>query len=57
MMFSGVHKMKYVIWNLKDNEHYFGTFATNEDARDWIINHLDLSKEWSFKLLKRGEVA
>ena len=49
--------MKYIIWNSKDNEHYFGTFDNADDCRHWIINYMDLSKEWHFKLLKSQEVA
>ena len=49
-IFIGRHKMKYVIYNKKDNEHYFGTFESATNCRHWIINFMDLSKDWSFKL-------
>ena len=48
--------MKYVIYNKKDYEHYFGTFENSSECRHWIINFMDLSKEWSFKLLKEVTV-
>ena len=38
----------YKIYNKKDNENYFRTFNTNSDCYHWIVNHLDLSKEWSY---------
>ena len=38
----------YKIYNKKDNENYFRTFKTNSDCYHWIVNHLDLSKDWSY---------
>ena len=49
--------MRYIIYNKKDHENYIGTFASAEDCRHWIIDFMDLSKEWSFKLLKSDKVA
>ena len=40
--------MKYIIANNKDNEKYYKKFKSSVDCRHWIINHLDLSKEWKF---------
>ena len=40
--------MEYTIHNKKDNEHYIKKFNDNEECRNWIINTLDLSKEWEF---------
>ena len=36
----------YVITNKKDKEKYTKVLDSIQDARHWIINHLDLSKEW-----------
>jgi hypothetical protein len=43
----------YKIYNKKDNENYFKTFNTNSDCYHWIVNHLDLSKEWSYDYKER----
>jgi len=39
--------MNLLITNEKDNESYEKQFNSYTDARNWIINHLDLSKKWS----------
>ena len=39
-------KRVYLINNDKDNEHYLKEFNNSADARHFIINHLDLSKNW-----------
>ena len=39
--------MKYVIKNNKDNELYIKDFKSFSDCKHWIINTLDLSKEWT----------
>ena len=44
----------YKIYNKKDNENYFRTFNTNSDCYHWIVNHLDLSKEWSYDYKELG---
>ena len=36
----------YVITNKKDKEKHTKVLDSIQDARHWIINHLDLSKEW-----------
>ena len=36
----------YVIFNKLDDEHYFRWFENLDDARSWVVNHLDLSKGW-----------
>jgi len=41
-------KTEYIIHNEKDNQNYIKTFINNEDCKNWIINTLDLSKNWSF---------
>ncbi len=41
---------EYIIWNKKDDEHYVINFKHGADCRHWVINHLDLSKEWSYKI-------
>jgi len=42
------HKLEFIIHNEKDNEHYIRKFNNKIDCRNWIINTLDLSKNWSF---------
>lgn len=37
---------QYIITNNKDNETYNKAFINETEARHWIINHLDMSKEW-----------
>ncbi len=39
---------RYLIFNSKDDEQFKKEFEYNDEVRHWIINHLDLSKEWSF---------
>ena len=39
--------MQYIINNNKDNESFEKSFSNSGDARNWITNHLDLSKEWN----------
>jgi hypothetical protein len=39
----------YFITNTKDGESYERVFLNDEEARHWVINHLDLSKEWIIK--------
>ncbi len=38
--------MRVLITNSTDKEHYKKHFKTLRDARKWIINHLNTSKEW-----------
>lgn len=38
---------KYLITNNKDNEKYYKTLENETEARHWIINTLDTSKEWT----------
>ena len=40
--------MTYLITNNKDiRDHFEKDFSNTSDARHWITNHLDLSKEWT----------
>lgn len=39
-------KRTFLIKNNKDNEYYLKEFNNSNDCRNWIINHLDLSKNW-----------
>ena len=39
--------MQYIINNNKDNESFEKSFSNVSDAKNWITNHLDLSKEWN----------
>ncbi len=38
--------MKVEITNKKDNEIYIIEVFNYTEAKEWITNHLDLSKEW-----------
>ena len=38
---------KYSITNNKDDERYHKTFENQTEAKHWIINTLDLSKDWT----------
>ena len=38
---------KYCITNNEYNDRYNKEFENQTDARHWIINHLDTSKEWT----------
>lgn len=40
------------IKNMKDNENYIKSFNTVDDAKQWVINHLDLSKDWKVIITK-----
>jgi hypothetical protein len=44
------------IRNMKDSEVYFKDFHSMDEARNWVINHLDLSKEWLIILIKPKDV-
>jgi hypothetical protein len=44
------------IRNMKDSEVYFKNFHSMDEARNWVINHLDLSKEWLIILIKPKDV-
>ena len=39
------------IRNMKDSEVYFKDFQSIDEARNWVTNHLDLSKEWLIILI------
>ena len=39
-------KRSYLINNEIDNEYYIKDFNNSDDARHWVINTLDLSKNW-----------
>ena len=40
--------MEYLITNNKDiRDHFEKDFLDPTDAKHWVINHLDLSKEWT----------
>jgi hypothetical protein len=41
--------MKFIAQNEKDLEHYYVNFETLKEARHWVINHCDLSKNWEVK--------
>jgi len=44
-----------VIVNNRDNETYTKSFKNINDAKDWIISHLDLSKDWKVISIKKKE--
>ena len=37
---------KYLYTNSKDNEKYIVELKDKGEIRHWMINHLDLSKDW-----------
>ena len=43
----------YLITNNKNSESYTKDFLNTSEARHWIINHLDLSNEWSINPVKK----
>ena len=45
----------YLINNNKDNQKFEKKFKCMEDAKQWVINTLDLSKNWNILLID-GEV-
>tara|TARA_R100000664_G_C2708328_1_gene106046 strand:- start:502 stop:645 length:144 start_codon:yes stop_codon:yes gene_type:complete len=45
------YKMKYTIINEKNNKKYIKKFKNSFEARNWIVNNLDLSKKWSMHKL------
>ena len=46
---------KYLVTNKKDSEKYLIKAKDFQETNTWIVNHLDLSKEWSVTdYLSRG---
>lgn len=45
----------YIIYNNKNAERFEKQFSNMEEAQEWVIRTLDLSKEWNIFLLN-GEV-
>jgi len=45
----------YIIDNNKTSEKFEKQFKSMDDARHWVINTLDLSKEWNIFLLSEGD--
>ena len=39
------------------NEFYIGGYANPTEIKHWIINHLDLSKEWKVEHIKNKGMA
>ena len=39
--------MTYRIYNNTDNEIYFKSFDNYNECYNWIVNHLNLSKNWN----------
>ena len=39
---------EFLIHNEKDNELHIKSFESKKSCKHWIINNLDLSKNWSF---------
>ena len=40
---------KYIMTNNQDAERYHIDCKDSTEARHWVINHVDLSKEWNIK--------
>tara|TARA_R100000329_G_scaffold35064_2_gene32887 strand:+ start:8585 stop:8785 length:201 start_codon:yes stop_codon:yes gene_type:complete len=45
----------YLINNNKDNQKFEKKFKCMEDAKNWVINTLDLSKNWNILLIDDEE--
>lgn len=39
----------YKTTNTTDNETHYFTAKSDHEARHWVINHLDMSKEWTYE--------
>ena len=46
--------MELRITNDKDNENYTKHFKNYSECKEWIHNHLDLSKKWSVEDISGG---
>ena len=46
--------MELRITNDKDNENYIKQFKNYSECKEWICNHLDLSKKWSVEDISGG---
>ncbi len=42
-------KKYFRIFNDTDDEFFLKLFIDETEARHWIINHLDLSKQWNIQ--------
>lgn len=42
-------KKYFRIFNDTDNEFFLKLFLNETEARHWVINHLDLSKQWNIQ--------
>jgi hypothetical protein len=40
----------YIITNDKDAEKHIKVLDNFQNARDWVINHLDISKNWTINI-------
>lgn len=40
---------KYIMTNNQDTERFVVDCKDSTEARHWVINHVDLSKEWNIK--------
>ena len=38
--------MKYLYTNKQDDEKFIVELESKDDIRHWMINHLDISKDW-----------
>jgi hypothetical protein len=45
--------MRYRIYSKKSIKEYSKVFKNEEEARHWVINHLDLSLDWKIEEIKR----
>jgi hypothetical protein len=44
-----------VISNNRDSETYTKSFKDIDEAKNWVVNHLDLSKDWKVMSVKKIE--
>tara|TARA_Y100001937_G_C7054922_1_gene300921 strand:- start:75 stop:305 length:231 start_codon:yes stop_codon:yes gene_type:complete len=47
---------KYHITNKQDSENYIVELKDKVEVRHWIINHLDLSKDWHIEKYVSSEI-
>jgi hypothetical protein len=45
----------YTLINEKDTEELDKEFANDIEAKEFVVSHLDLSKNWHILKIKRGE--
>jgi hypothetical protein len=44
---KGVNMTKFLLINFTDTQRFIKDFDSEHDAKQYVINHLDLSKQWN----------